>query len=317
VCGAMRAIVVVVLAAFLGFAAAQACPKYATALGLSQSVLMETVLDDVISRLVNDPVTLPWFDGRNNRASINFTSPTFSTNLAALRTSLIAFFGAALQCNASPDFTGSGKYTIAGSGVSTNMKAIHEQKTSGFAAAVTKAAYEAFNIHVLDSLRGFGVTNDDLNAIATVLDGFRGPTTGGVDTNQVCQATDCNTTPFTVHASDTSAGNYFAPSYLTLPKGGVAIRFVNDGARTHVPTEGTAVAGGACTAASGGFTSSIAPGASFTTPVVTTDTNYYCSLHCSSAAAAAQMVGSFKVSGASTLAVAFTALIAALFAILA
>lgn len=320
----MRA-VLALLCVFLALASAQICVKYGGTAPGAQATLMENVINDVVGRVVADPVLLPWFDGRNNRGGINFTDPAQSAQLTNLGAKLIAFFGVALGCNAA-EFTGTGKYTIGSSGTSTNMTAIHRQGAGAFNAAVTKAAYELFNIHIIDSLRGFGVANSDLLAVSTVLDTFRGPTlhpTSGTD-NQVCQASDCNTAPFTVHASDVTNANYFSPSYLTVPVGG-SVRFINTGARAHTATQGTYVDGGACTAATGGFNSGqLAATAAFTTPSGAFDkegtVTFYCANHCNSLPNATQMVGMINVvgdgSGAAGLALALAAGLAALFAFL-
>ena len=69
----MRAAVLVFFAfvvLLLGGAKAQGfCPKYATALGLTQSALMETVITDVANRVFTDPITRPWFTGANNKGT--------------------------------------------------------------------------------------------------------------------------------------------------------------------------------------------------------------------------------------------------------
>jgi len=316
----MRAIAALVLFALVAAVSAQSlCAKYATALSLTQATLLETVVNDTVNAVVSDSVTKPWFDGTNNTPGKNFlTNPTALTTLF---NHLVGFFGSALQCN-SAEFTGTGKYTIGVLGVNTNMTAVH----GSFQQPVNKAAYEAFNIHLLDVLRGYGVTNDDLKAVAQILDTFRGPTLHPtVPDNQVCQASDCNTPPFTVHATDSTA-NYFSPSYLTIPVGGT-VTIKNTGSRSHTMTQGTAVVGGACTKGNNGFDSgTLAVGNTFTTPAQNTAgaVTFFCSFHCPTFPATTQMVGTLNVvaastttSTASTLAFAvaaiFVAIIAALF----
>ena len=175
-------------------------------------------------------------------------------------------------------------------------------------------------------LRFLGVSNADLYAVSQVLDTFRGPRLHPtVPDNAVCQDADCNTSPFTVQADDVTAANYFSPSYVTIPSGG-SVQFVNAGARSHTATQGTYTPNGACSAASGGFNSQIAPGSSFTTPAITASTKFFCNFHCANLADTIQMGGMINVAAASpttstssnsaSLALAFTAIVAALLALL-
>lgn len=142
----------VTLVALLGLVAVAlaqtVCVKYG---GADQQTLMETAINGVVGRVVADPILLPWFNGQNNRASINFTDPTQSAQLANLGAKLISFFGVALGCDQAPFKTG-GKYAPGTTGVTTNMTNIHQQGAGHFNKAVTKAAYEAFNIHIIDEV---------------------------------------------------------------------------------------------------------------------------------------------------------------------
>jgi len=292
------------------------CQKYGAVVG-SQATLMQDVILDVFGRIAGDSLLLPWFTGAKNKGGKDFT--VAGGNQTALVNHLIAFFGHALGCDSS-EFTGSGAYNF---GITTaDMTATH----AGFNSPITKAAYEAFNSHVIDSLHSFNVTNPDLLAVSQVLDGFRGLHPDKANQNQVCQASDCLTSPYSIHASDSST-NYFSPSYITVPQG-VALQIVNNGAHPHTLTQGTFVVGGACTPTSGGFNSAtISPGGTYTTPVFnkTGTINFFCNFHCPSAPVASQMVGQINVvsgtTGSSTgaaagLSLAVAAAVAALLALL-
>jgi len=307
----MRVVLFALFATLIAVSQASFCTVYAEATNNTQPALMEAVITDVVNRVLADSTTQPWFTGVNNKGGTDFTTNTGAFN--SLFSHLVAFFGGALGCN-STEFQTGGKY---GPGVSSsNMQTVH----SGFKKPVTKAAYEAFNIHIIDSMANFGVSLTDLAFVASVLDGFRGPKiTGNVDTNQVCQNTDCYDAPFRVDANEIKTGvvKYVAPASLKVPVGG-SVQFRNNGTTAHTPTEGTP-----CTAKSGGFTYSLAShGATGTTPKLNTvgAVSYFCSIHCAGGQTGVINVvastGSSSTGSAASLSLAAFAAVASIVALL-
>lgn len=82
------------------------CPKYAKALGVSQTTLMTTVVTAVVTKEVGDPTIVGFFNGTSPPGSTNFL--TSKPDFDRLAGGLVAFFGAALGCDdpAFPKYTG-------------------------------------------------------------------------------------------------------------------------------------------------------------------------------------------------------------------
>lgn len=81
------------------------CPKYATALGVTQIKLMTDIVGKVVTAEVSNPQILPFFNGVSPPGSRNIVgSPTEVTRVS---NGLVAFFGGALGCTD----TGFPKYT--------------------------------------------------------------------------------------------------------------------------------------------------------------------------------------------------------------
>lgn len=145
------------------------------------------------------------------------------------------------------------------------MTAVH----SSFTTPINKAAYETFNSIIIDFLYLAGVTTDDQIAVATALDGFRARATTGPNNNQVCQATDCEMSPYSINVGN----NYFSPPYISVPNG-FQVTFI----RTTVPNSHTVTSASntsicAYDSLNPVFDAILAPGSigtNYTTPPLTT-----------------------------------------------
>jgi len=149
------------LLSFVLFALAGAqdtiCQKYSKALGVTQVQLMTTIVNAVVTAEVSDPAIKLFFDGTLPPGSINFlTNQSAFNRLAA---NLIAFFGAAIGCNA-PDFP---QYRG-----NKDMKKVH------MFMPIDYDTFEMFNTIFIGALAKLGVDAGDQAAIRGVLDTFAG-----------------------------------------------------------------------------------------------------------------------------------------------
>jgi plastocyanin len=266
----MRHLLVALVLLIASASAQSICEKYFGNNGNDQAGNMTNVINQVFSALLANSATAGFFNGANP-GSINFTAPANQNALATLAGHLVQFFGAAIGCTGAgfPSYTGN-----------PNMNLVHTFQTP-----VDKAAYENFNQAVLNVLRQDGVVQDDLFAIAQVLDQFR--TGSGNSQNQICQARDCTTSPYTVLVGATTPGssqNFFNPPYYTVPKGNTVNWILNNAVHTVTQAQGTSVAQ-RCAEASKGFNHKFSSSNKSFTHVVSSDQGtfvpYYCMFHCS------------------------------------
>jgi len=133
------------------------CNRYSKALKVSNQQLLKTVVDATVAKVVVDPVTRPYFVGEQPRGSTDFTSDT--TALASLEDGVIQFFAQrdVLGCSDGtiPKYSGGG------------LDAIHQRLL------ISNAAFDHFNGHLLDVLRGAGVTEDDVRNVSIILESTR------------------------------------------------------------------------------------------------------------------------------------------------
>jgi plastocyanin len=265
-------VVVAVLAALMCACTAQQtiCSKYFGNDGSYQTGNMTAVIGQVFGALLGDKYTAPYFNGKNP-GSINFTNPQNANALATLASHLVQFFGAAIGCNAPgfPSYSGN-----------PNMMLVHT-----FQKSVDKAAYEHFNQQVINVLRQDGVVQDDLFAIAQVLDQFR--TGNGNSANQICQSSDCTTSPYTVEVGATTAGStqtFFNPPFYTVPSGNQVEWVLTNSAHTVTQAEGTSVSN-RCSQEKKGFDFKLSKAGATAKQTFKekegTQVPYYCMYHCS------------------------------------
>jgi len=133
------------------------CEKYAAALGLNQTALMENVVLNVVLAEVTNPRIVIYFNGTKPPGSTNFLNNQAALN--NLLDGLVAFFGAALGCNA-PTFP---KYTGP-----QDMRALHQPMGIG------KTDFNLFNDIFVNKLAMLGVDLGDQATIRSVLDSFAG-----------------------------------------------------------------------------------------------------------------------------------------------
>jgi len=133
------------------------CNRYSKTIGVTNLQLLTTVVDKTVKLLVEDPVTLPYFNGQRPRGSTDFISDTAA--LASLEAGVIAFFGqkAVLGCSDGtvPKYSGG------------TLDAIHQKLI------ISNAAFDHFNGHLLDVLIDAGVASNDINKVAAILESTR------------------------------------------------------------------------------------------------------------------------------------------------
>jgi len=171
------------------------CPKYATALGITQIALMNAIVSAVVTAEVSDPQLKPFFDGTKPPGSLNILADPNQVNRVA--SGLVAFFGAALGCTEPgfPAYTG------------PDMKSLHQPM------GITLAQFVKFNDIFIEVLAGLQVSMEDQQLIRSVLDSFQSdivgtgnatppPSGGGGDADLVAagytfnQALDCGITVY-------------------------------------------------------------------------------------------------------------------------
>jgi truncated hemoglobin YjbI len=131
------------------------CEKYATALGVSQVGLMQTVVTQIVRAEVSDPLVVLFFNGMVPRGSTNFLNNTAALN--RLVGGLIAYFGRALGCNdpSFPVYTGE-----------QDMKKLHAHMP------IDQDAFARFTSIFIITLRKIGVQEADLSTINSLLNSF-------------------------------------------------------------------------------------------------------------------------------------------------
>jgi len=116
---------------------------------------MGTVVSQIVTREVDDPLVGLFFDGTLPAGSINFL--TNQSAFERLEFNLITFFGAALGCN-DPNFP---KYRG-----KTDMKVVHAKMP------IDQATFASFITIFVTTLRSLGVTEDDLYTVDSLLNSF-------------------------------------------------------------------------------------------------------------------------------------------------
>jgi len=127
------------------------CEKYAAILNFTHKQLITAVVSGTEAKLLQDPITRPYFDGTRPTGSVNF--PQNAGALGVLTTNLITFFGAALGCSDG---------TI-GSYAGRPLDVVHRPM------GINDTVFNQFNTLLLQVTAGAGVTPQDNAAILTVL----------------------------------------------------------------------------------------------------------------------------------------------------
>jgi len=130
------------------------CDRYSDALKVSNEALLGTVVDGAIAKLtaVGAP-TKKYFDGTKPSGSVDFTSPSNSALLTALRGKLIDFFWAPLGCTDDPAHVYTGRM----------LSDVHQPMM------ISQSEQDFFIGAVYDTLTGAGVTATDANVVRAVL----------------------------------------------------------------------------------------------------------------------------------------------------
>jgi len=243
---------VILLICLIALACAQTsspgCPPDATIAGIccrfanvfnstsnDQVAMMTGLITSVVLGVAGDPITLPWFNGINDPTC--FTCNLTSVPTQNLLASLIAFFGAAMGCNATAKYTGA-----------SDLSLVHSPGNGFVNTSVNKAAFEHFNFQAIRAMQNtflpkvggpinaaqIGAIIADIQVISFVLDSFRQSAGSFGGFKAVCNAADCLTSPYTLWANSvatSSLGNAFAPTYLTVPLN-FQITFVVTGSHT-------------------------------------------------------------------------------------
>jgi len=127
-------------------------------LNVSNKGLVTKVVNDVVGRIVAPKaLTKKYFDGTKPSGSTNFTDPSNSDALKDLVTSLVQFFGSALDCS---DGTIS-PYT------GPTMDKVHQPM------GINSPEFIFFNDQVVGVLAAAGVTEQDQVAVRIVLNGLK------------------------------------------------------------------------------------------------------------------------------------------------
>jgi hypothetical protein len=123
-------------------------------LGIPNKQLVSTVVEGAVPKLVAAGTpTKQYFDGTRPKNSLNYLDPKNANALAALKSSLVSFFGAALGCS-----DGSiGAYS------GPTMDVVHQPL------GISDFAFEFFNLQVIEVMRKAGVQEADLSAVLSVL----------------------------------------------------------------------------------------------------------------------------------------------------
>lgn len=167
------------------------CNRYTIPAIASNSVLVGAVVDGTVNAALNVNSGLrQFFNGSVPAGSIDFTTNT--AQYTRLRTNLVNFFGQALGCSdmSIPAYTGK------------NMKLAHATIPIGNTAFVT------FNTALVGVMKGAGVAQADLMAVAGVLEGTRA---------DICNQPDCfPTTAAATTAQATTGALISAPSSASI-----------------------------------------------------------------------------------------------------
>jgi len=131
---------------------ASLCDKYSKGLQITNQVLIQLVVDQTVQGVVQNSVTLPFFNGQQPPRSTNFLQD--ATALTNLKMGLVSFFGMALGCSDGtiPDYTGG------------DLMTIHQKMY------VSNDAFNNFNAILLGVLNSNGVTREDINTVRSVLE---------------------------------------------------------------------------------------------------------------------------------------------------
>jgi len=131
------------------------CEKYSSGLTISNLQLLQTIVDQTVSGVVNNQVTLPYFNGQQPVGSTNFLSD--ANALANLKKGLVSFFGGALGCSDGTIENYSG----------ADLLTVHKHMF------VSEDAFNNFNAILLGVMKSSGVTPEDLNTVRGVLEGTK------------------------------------------------------------------------------------------------------------------------------------------------
>jgi len=133
------------------------CDKYSRILNINNHLLMETIVNATINGLVTSPITLIYFNGEQPKGSTDFLVSGSFTELNALRSGLVSFFGDALGCLDGTIASYSGR----------PLNLIHQFM------GVRNNVFDEFNRILLDVTSTSGVTDTDNALIAAALESYR------------------------------------------------------------------------------------------------------------------------------------------------
>jgi len=193
---------------YASFAQDNICEKYSKALKITNKQLVATIINGTVNKIVApNSIIKKYFDGTKPEGSTNFLAPENADKLTALEDSLVAFFGAALQC---PDGT-IGPYQ------GPPMAKVHQVM------GISIHEFTFFNDQVVAVLAGAGVSDIDQVAVRILLNSLK---------NQiVVQGSICDRYSDALSVSNKDLVNKVVK--------GTVMRVVAEGAPTKIYFDGT------------------------------------------------------------------------------
>jgi len=132
------------------------CEKYSDVLKINNLQLVTKILDGALPGIVSGP-TKKYFDGSKPNHSLNYLDPANSAQLAALKTSLVQFFGTAMECSdgSIPAYSG------------PPMDKVHQKM------GISSFEFNHFNDQVFNAVKALGATEEDAVAVKILLNTYK------------------------------------------------------------------------------------------------------------------------------------------------